>query len=512
MRTIVATTPRERQVAAPELPIDLPTRLEQLRSAYGESAPVLSPLRQWRRDSAAGLVICAISRKIPDPVLTPDEFLADFASKNLNFPSGAMVDATAALFPAVPSHSSERKRYNTRVSEPRTYLDNTEGSWTRVEIGPGIVRVRSRDENRSYKAKARADDERRRLQAEEVSNLLKPMYLAEFTDPRGVRAPIAAWSAKSRSRMISTVAELDLSPIVGGDNLPCMVTLTLPGDWLAVAPTAAVAARKFDNWRRAYELHWGVKLVCIWKREFQRRGAPHWHLWMVPPVPMHRMKEFRAWLSESWTKALQIDDAGERRRSLAAGTGVDFAEGMRARDPKRLGIYFLKESLGGEGKAYQNAAPAAWEGQSVGRFWGYRQIEKAVSSAPLDAVVSLSVVRTMRRWQRAQNVTKQTVHYPVTGPSLYPERNDSAAQPARVVGTVKPARKLRRPQRVIAGSGFVLVNDGPAFGEQLARWASVKSRQVLFEREMFADRRELVPADPPWLCTLPLDHPARGSL
>ena len=39
------------------------------------------------------------------------------------------------------------------------------------------------------------------------------------------------------------------------------------------------------------------------------------------------------------------------RLHRAAGTGVDYAEGARARDPKRLAIYFLKESLGGAGKS-----------------------------------------------------------------------------------------------------------------------------------------------------------------
>jgi hypothetical protein len=36
-------------------------------------------------------------------------------------------------------------------------------------------------------------------------------------------------------------------------------------------------------WRKRFQREWGEPARYIWKLEFQRRGAPHIHLWMAPP-------------------------------------------------------------------------------------------------------------------------------------------------------------------------------------------------------------------------------------
>jgi hypothetical protein len=292
------------------------------------------------------------------------------------------------------------------------------------------------------------------------------MALAVFGGKaRGVRNAVTGWSAKSRAHLVRTVASLDLHPLVSGDVPPAMVTLTLPGDWLAVAPTAEAAQLAFKRWVRAFERQWKVPLRCIWKREFQRRGAPHWHLWLVPPVPMGRLRDFRSWLSESWTRALQVPDSEERRKSLLAGTGLDFAEGLRARDPKRLAVYFLKESLGGEGKAYQNDPPAAWAGQSVGRYWGVRGIPVAVEAVHVDPVHAHRVWRVMRKAREASART-------------YVEVEKYDARTGRVYTIQR-----RQGRKVRARAGWVAVNDGAAFAERIARYLDLLAQDPRPEQE-----------------------------
>jgi len=445
-------------------------------------------------------------------------FLEQLQADRFAFPSAEMIDAAAAMFPTARDTaivqgwhgmvgngvSSVKRgpdgklvrhvRVNAGYGENK---ENAEGARARIEIAPGLVRIARRDEAKAERTRERlrlAELEVRahetRVREYEAEQLHRPMVFADLepalsgAPSRGTRGIISAWSAKSRANMVASICELNLAPILSGDVLPCMTTLTLPGDWLAVAPDAATAARLFDNWRKAYEDKWGVKLVCIWKREFQKRGAPHWHLWMVPPVPMYRMKEYSSWLSLSWTRVLfgaeltataefhaALSENGkcacsEVCRSLGAGTGVDFKEGLRARDPKRLAVYFLKESLGGEGKAYQNAAPVEWEGQSIGRFWGYKGLDKAIATVPLDPNIDVQLVRVLRRWQRSKRITREVTVWGTR------ERDYKKRQALRASGEVVP-RMVRVPARPIGSAGWVAANSGADLATYLARYATL---------------------------------------
>jgi hypothetical protein len=445
-----------------------------------------------------------------------DSGVPEFLREKYSFPSADLVAAAAALFPAPVTErfvrrSAGRGALDTSVT-PRSYLDQREGVVVSLDVAPGLVRVRRHDDARAERTRERMREDHAKAvtrHGELAARVLHaPMVFVDeidlelFDEPlsKGKRGNVKSWSNKSRARLVSSILELDLAPLVGGAQIPGMVTLTLPGDWLAVAPDAATAAAKFDNFRKAWEDRWG-KLRCIWKREFQRRGAPHWHLWLVPPVPMSDMWEFNAWLSETWTGALfgvdalaiAIDhsptpvdrwdkrvkcDCSDVCKSLAAGTGVDFAEAMRARDPKRLAVYFLKESLGGEGKAYQNEAPAEWS-DSVGRFWGVRGIEKVIATVEVEPAVAVQLVRTVRRWQRAQRVTREV--------NVWGTRERDARKRAalRESGEVV-VRKVRRRQNTIGSAGWVAVNDGSALASQLSRLVEQLTARVAWDRDMFA--------------------------
>lgn len=372
------------------------------------------------------------------------------------FPDAGLLDAARDLFPR-PELVGRRgwQRLSETDYHERATVD-LPGPWPVYQMGPGIARLRRRDLEADQRARERADEDRARKVREEVAFLNGPMALVQMPVRPKARV-VESWSAKSRANLVRSILSLDLAPLVLGDQLPVMVTLTLPGDWLAVAPDAATAARKFDNFRRAYVKRWGAA-QWIWKREFQRRGAPHWHLWLVPPS--RDLREFQQWLSHTWTTCLQIDQAEERERSLAAGTNVSMAEGMRARDPKRLAIYFLKESLGGEGKAYQNDAPAEWAGESVGRFWGVVGIEYQLREVELDPRMADRVWRVLRHLRAAKAVTREV---------RVPRVNQRT-------GVVR-YRTVRRRARSGGTAGWVAVNDGAAVASQLARWLAASTAE-----------------------------------
>lgn len=427
------------------------------------------------------------------------------------FPSGDLLSAAASLFP-VPAHRQERawettarhrvgsewvtnaagkpvKRDVYEYEQSERAVGWREGSYPELVIGPGLLQYRRRDrssEDRSQlTAHERADKEfqlraanLRARAAELHAQLHGPMVWAltdgeiQALDGSEVvgrsRGEIVTWSTRSRTNMVKTLLSLDLSHLVAGESLPVMVTLTLPGDWEKVTPDAKTAARKFDNFRRAWAHKWGAP-AWIWKREFQRRGAPHWHLWLQPPTADYRA--FVTWLSLAWTDALEIEDDEERRRSYLVGTNVSQAEGMKARDPKRLAIYFLKESLGGEGKAYQNRSPQSWAGESVGRFWGFAGLEKSLVQIDLEPADALTVWRILRHIRSARFVTRELrvmrqprLRRPPFADRYTPKLPDDS-------GRVN-FRKVRRPSKSAGSGGWIAVNDGAVAASQLARFLS----------------------------------------
>jgi hypothetical protein len=380
---------------------------------------------------AAGLVTCATTARVR------------------RFPSPDLVAAAAAMFPQ------------------RLPWGGHEGPRPLVTVGPGVISVGWPDVSRAERSAERAED-RRRTDVD-----LAAMFGRPELAPSRV---IEGWSSKSRARMVRTLAELDYGPLLGlGLRLP-MTTLTYPGDWLTVAPDGqAVKAHLrafFERFRRA----WGFGWVGIWKLEFQRRGAPHVHLWGPEPVGFAGVigqvvnvrrrpavgdgLPYRAWLSAVWADVVAHPDPVQRARHALAGTAVDHVEGARLTDPRRLAIYFTKHG-GFAAKEYQNCVPEAWRipGKSVGRFWGYRGLVRGTAGAELFPADALAVARLLRRYSRSQGVTRE----------VQARRVDTST--GRVY-----RRKVRRPVvRVRGRGGFLCVNDGPAFASEVARWLSSSS-------------------------------------
>lgn len=442
-----------------------------------------------------------------DPVIPPP-FLSPFAGTTLSledlrreqfdrlrFPSADLVHASAALFPT--AHRTQARPFE-RVSMydwSESAQGFKEGSWPILEIGPGVLRYRRRDASSVDRARnrrrafdvsaARVDHvvpttkAERREAARRAGSLhdhtpiaLSPLFCPD--DFRGrlrgfaplsavesvdaadavtrYRAAITEWSRRSQANLIRTILSLDLAAMLDAGRAPVMVTLTLPDAWLDLAPDGAAARKLFERFRVRWARKYG-RPAWIWKREFQERGAPHWHLWVVPPTD--DLNAFTTWLRENWTASLRLTDPVEYRKSLRHGTNVSIAEGLRAADPKRLALYFLKESGPVAVKAYQNRVPAEWEGSTVGRFWGVAGIAKSVSTVELDPADMDRIWRVLRRLREStagfRTVTVERVNHRT--------------------GVIR-TRRVRRRLRVRQSAGWVALNDAPAVASQLARWIS----------------------------------------
>lgn len=233
---------------------------------------------------------------------------------------------------------------------------------------------------------------------------------------------IVEWSQKSRTRMISTFSELDWNRFLEQSGKIAMVTLTYPGDWQAVAPDAKAVYNHLNRLRLQFERDWGRALLGVWKREFQRRGAPHYHLLMVVPEGVCTVKnpvtsekvevDFTGWLAATWAKIVAADQgSGERARHLVAGTGVHYTR-QRFESPRHASFYFSKyaaKNADGSGKEYQNCAPQEWveSGASVGRFWGVFGLKKVMAVALITADEMVFFGRVLARWAYAQFGTRR---------------------------------------------------------------------------------------------------------
>jgi hypothetical protein len=351
--------------------------------------------------------------------------------------------------------------------------DGHEGPRPVVTIAPGVVSIGWPDIARQERTRERAERSRRAQVDETARYIAEHGHAPEQPDPSRT---VTEWSRKSRARMVRTLAELDYSPVLGlGLRLP-MTTLTYPGEWLSVAPTGKAVKRHLDQFRKRFERAWGFAFVGLWKLEFQRRGAPHIHLWGPQPEgtagELRRMTQrryrpavgdaltYREWLSVVWADIVDHQDPEQRRRHQLAGTAVDAVEGDRMTDPKRLAVYFTKHGSF-SAKEYQHEVPLEWRepGTGPGRFWGYWGLEKATAGVELEPREAVTAARILRRYARSQGVTRQ-VSVP-RGVVVDPETGEVIRQ---------KYRKVRRPaRRFKSGAGFLCVNDGPSMATLVAQ-------------------------------------------
>jgi hypothetical protein len=350
------------------------------------------------RESSSGLVICVKTSRDLDWV-------------------GDFVDADAL------QHTLDRLKSDSYSEESL----GAPGTAT-LELSPSLIRIR------------------RHMSVEE--------HARRFQGKLNARQPITQWSARSRASMTARLATLDYSAMEwGADRPPALITLTYPGLWEHLVPTARDAKRHLQLFRKRYERKFGT-LRGVWKLEFQRRGAPHFHIFCVPPgrelIPG---KSFRCWLSEVWTQIVAPPDPVEREKHLRAGTGVDFAFGYKSTSEFQIAVYFSKHNSAALGwKEYQHKPPDVWlSSGSVGRFWGYWGLQPLISNVSLSLEESLFLARTLRRWARANQKPVRTRVW----------RTKTST------GEIRQRTVKRRRRRFAGSSGFLIVPDGKRMVEQL---------------------------------------------
>jgi len=301
---------------------------------------------------------------------------------------------------------------------------------------------------------------------------------------------VTSWSAKSRVNMVRTFAALDWGPVYAlaeAGRVTAMITLTYPGSWEVVAPDGKTVKRHVWALRRRYRRAWGEPLMGMWKLEFQHRGAPHFHIFMVPPHGRARGRGvgadlgFRHWLALNWADIVNHPDPAEYQKHLSVALGpgtVDYREAHKCTDPKRLAVYFGKHGQYRD-KEYQHVVPELWQapGSGPGRFWGHWGLKLLVAAVELTGDDYILAARIMRRYGSRVRVWDKP-----SGRWKYVRAMSPGKRPWRDVdhatGEVvwRKHRRRSRVDRFRSGSGFLLVNDAPAVARHLA--AALKPHQT----------------------------------
>lgn len=213
----------------------------------------------------------------------------------------------------------------------------------------------------------------------------------------GVRRPIREWSAKSRReawKQVSAVPWRECSDLA-------LITLTYPGNPIWVPFSGADAKRDLRAWIKRMGRAYGA-VAGLWKQEFQRRGAVHFHIWMKGPRGwLNDLTSVRWRVAEEWFKVVQSGMV----EHLYAGTSVERIETQRS--DGRLPSHYFKSYISKRGrKEYQNQVPADFE--SPGRFWGFfGELGPAWSErVEVEAVHVVRLLRVMRKLVRSRSGRK----------------------------------------------------------------------------------------------------------
>lgn len=186
-------------------------------------------------------------------------------------------------------------------------------------------------------------------------------------DPTKTRGAVYEFSERSRRRLLYLLGEIPRDRLA--DAL--FVTLTYPGEW---SDDPSEWKRHLDVFCKRIERRFPGAAI-IWRLEFQRRGAPHYHLIVVGCrwIPHDLVRRY-------WYETVGSGDD----RHLAAGTRVE-----RVKSWKHLLSYAAKYAAKVDPHAASNPS-------LVGRHWGQRR-RRQLAIVRLSRTVDRSTFYRLRR-------------------------------------------------------------------------------------------------------------------
>lgn len=200
----------------------------------------------------------------------------------------------------------------------------------------------------------------------------------------GVRGACKGFSKSSRRRLIHKLAQ-----VRGAGLVAYFVTLTYPAEF----------SRDWKRWKRDFKV-WRDRLMGrfpsvvggCWRVEFQKRGAPHFHvlLWVKDRLP----PTFKLWLSHSWYNIVGSED----EKHLRAGTN---AQELDCRRAVRL---YVSKYVGKLTPAVDNETGEIMQPDGWGRNWAlFGDLDMSpVVEMELEQTEYVMLRRLIRSWLKSR--------------------------------------------------------------------------------------------------------------
>lgn len=400
-------------------------------------------------------------------VTAPTGAVVDAVPVGSRLPSRLLVEASAQAVEDFIGHHSPVEDFRLSGGQhPGIHRVRSTDAWY-IRVSGGTVAVehkiaRPYEAHDEYRDTWQSRMEQRWADASEVEP-------DEFEPARRV---ITEWSRKSRARMSRAMAEIDHDTWKGSGGL-AMLTLTLPDNWLELAPDGATFKRHMDAFRKAWQRH-VAPWSCVWKLEFQGRGAPHAHMLLRIPHKTLDGEPLEGWALRTWADICGATGDDYRKHSAH---GVDVDRTRNFTDPARIAKYFLGHSSKKlDGKEYQHIVPREWReaGKGPGRFWGIAGLERISIRVEIDLDTFWKVRRILRgvhRGRRASVALARRWHA-INGVS-------EATRRATLGQLATWGHGRDRLLRSSAGGGWIIADDAPGLAADLAHFlaASLLARE-----------------------------------
>ena len=208
---------------------------------------------------------------------------------------------------------------------------------------------------------------------------------------------------------------------------PVMITLTYPGNWELWVADARELHRHRENLKERWRRRLGTP-IGVWVTEFQRRGAPHLHLYLGLPDEVSEKEyeglqkrtisrkilerrvgsyearsrlrapsgEFATWLRTAWWEVVGSELPAHHAHGVDIATAFYSDQAEAQANRARVAEYFWRES----GKWAQKQPPEGFGGLKFYGRWGQKQgFVPVVSVTEMDERVGLELRRVLRRMQ-----------------------------------------------------------------------------------------------------------------
>ncbi len=172
--------------------------------------------------------------------------------------------------------------------------------------------------------------------------------------PKRERGDIIGFSKKSRYRMQKRMNRLDFNNL---QNL-YSVTLTYPKRFPEDGETHKT---DLDVMLKRFKRRFGKDIEYLWKLEFQKRGAPHYHILIRLPKK-YKLPYLQKWLGKNWYEVAQRFWDEKQTNHLDAGTQFKELTSREGKNSIKSAAYYLCKYINKE----EESTP-----KHQGRYWGY---------------------------------------------------------------------------------------------------------------------------------------------